>query len=166
MKNSAGKQMRRCIIPNLCFYLCELCKLLPEMYNNHLWETLNFSRIENSVAAIMRSSDTILTKKIKEVIHAFVYDPPRLFATAFSIYLCEKLNYDYTYMANVFSRTEGETIEKHLILKKISRVKELIVINELSFAEIARKQLYCSLPHLCSQFKRVTGERLSDFKKK
>src|SRR5580704_17286117 len=101
-----------------------------------------------------KKTDVILTAKIKKFIDAFVRDPPKIFKTSFSIYLCKKVSYDYTYMSNVFSRTEGKSLEKYLILKKISRVKQLITKTELTFAEIAKKQLYCNLPHLCVQFKK------------
>ena len=114
----------------------------------------------------MQSRDVILTNKIKEVIHAFVHVPPKLFTTTFSIYLAKKIDYDYTYMSNIFSKTEGKSLEKYLIQEKINRVKQLILKNELSLTEIAKKQLYCNLSYLCSQFKKVTAIKLSDFRRK
>ena len=113
----------------------------------------------------MKDSKIILTKKIKKVINKFVSGQPRLFTTTFSIYLAKKVNYDYTYMSNIFSKTEGKTVEKYLIDAKINRVKKLIQNGELTLSEIAVIQHYKSLPHLCSQFKKTTGKKLSDFRK-
>jgi AraC-like DNA-binding protein len=82
----------------------------------------------------------------------------------FSQYLSEKLNHDYTYLANLFSETEGITIEHYLILHKIERVKELIIYDELNLSEIAWKLHYSSVAHLSSQFKKITGLTPSFFK--
>jgi AraC-like DNA-binding protein len=82
----------------------------------------------------------------------------------FSDYLSEKLDHDYTYMANIFSETKGITIEHFMILHKIERVKELIIYNELNLSEIAWKLHYSSVAHLSSQFKKITGLTPSFFK--
>lgn len=84
--------------------------------------------------------------------------------TKFSIYLSEKLNYNYTYLANLFSETEGITIEHFILLHKVERVKELIIYDELSLSEIAWKLHYSSVAHLSSQFKKVSGLTPSYFK--
>jgi AraC-like DNA-binding protein len=68
-------------------------------------------------------------------------------------------------MANIFSETQGHTIEKFLIEHKIERVKELLFYNELNLTEIAFKMHYSSVAHLSSQFKKVTGYTASQYKK-
>ncbi|HQF27755.1 MAG TPA: helix-turn-helix domain-containing protein, partial [Bacteroidia bacterium] len=76
----------------------------------------------------------------------------------------EKLDYDYTYLSNLFSETEGSTIEHFIIMHKIERVKELIIYSELNLTEIAWKMHYSSVAHLSNQFKKVTGLTPSFFK--
>ena len=88
-------------------------------------------------------------------------EPPTL---KFSEYLSQKLNLDYTYLANLFSEVSGTTIEKFLISHKIERVKELLVYNELNLTEIAYKLHYSSVAHLSTQFKKSTGLTPSHFK--
>lgn len=75
----------------------------------------------------------------------------------FSQLLENKLLKDYTYISNLFSETEGITIEKYIILQKVERVKELLVYDELSLSEIAFQMNYSSVAHLSSQFKKTTG---------
>ena len=75
----------------------------------------------------------------------------------FSAYLSEKLGYNYTYLSNLFSETQGSTIEQFIILHKIERVKELIIYNEFNLTEIAWKLHYSSVAHLSNQFKKITG---------
>ena len=82
----------------------------------------------------------------------------------FSDFLSQKLNHDYTYMANLFSEVQGTTIEQFIISHKIERIKELIIYDELNITEIAWKMNYSSVAHLSNQFKKVTGLSPSHFK--
>jgi len=81
-----------------------------------------------------------------------------------SDYLSTKCNYDYSYLSNLFTMTEGRTIEKYLINLKIERVKELLVYNELSLSEIAFRLHYSSAAYLSSQFKKNIGISPSNFR--
>ena len=83
----------------------------------------------------------------------------------FSNHLSEKLNYDYTYLANLFSEVEGINIEHYIIIHKIERVKELLVYNELTLKEMSYLMHYSSVAHLCNQFKKITGLSPSHFRK-
>ncbi len=106
----------------------------------------------------------ILIAKIKSVIVEMVHyadDKPK---TNFSDYLAEKLNYDYTYLSNLFSEVTGVTIEYFIIAHKIERVKELLIYDELNLTEISYKLNYSSVAHLSTQFKKVTGLTPSFFK--
>lgn len=82
-----------------------------------------------------------------------------------SAILSEELHYDYNYLSNLFSESEGVSIEKFLINQRIDRVKELLVYDELTLNEIAYKLGYTSTAHLSNQFKKVTGLTPSYFKK-
>jgi AraC-like DNA-binding protein len=82
----------------------------------------------------------------------------------FSDYLSEKLNYDYTYLSNIFSEVQGITIQQYIILHKIEKVKELLLYDELTLTEIAYKLHYSSVAHLSNQFKKITGLAPSYFK--
>lgn len=81
-----------------------------------------------------------------------------------SVYLSEKLNFEYTYLSSIFSAVEGRTIEKFFIEQRIEKVKELIVYGQLSLLEIAYQLDYSSAAHLSSQFKKTTGLTPSHFK--
>jgi AraC-like DNA-binding protein len=84
--------------------------------------------------------------------------------TNFSDYLTKKLGNNYTYLANIFSETQGITIEHFIILHKIERAKELIIYDELNITEIAYKLHYSNVAHLSTQFKKTTGLTPSYFK--
>ncbi|WP_238387704.1 helix-turn-helix domain-containing protein [Pararcticibacter amylolyticus] len=113
---------------------------------------------------LMDDKKSILIEKIKKVIIELVHYTNESLKVNFSDHLSEKLNYDYTYLANLFSQVEGMTIEHFIIIHKIERVKELLVYEELSLKEIAFRLHYSSVAHLANQFKKVTGLTTSHFK--
>ena len=113
---------------------------------------------------LMEDKKAMLIEKIKNVVVEMVHYSDELPRTKFSVFLSEKLDYDYTYLSNLFSETEGTTIEQFIMLHKIERVKELIIYDELNLTEIASKLHYSSVAHLSHQFKKITGLTPTFFK--
>jgi AraC-like DNA-binding protein len=83
----------------------------------------------------------------------------------YSDYISEKLDYDYTYLSNLFTEVRGITIQQFIIIHKIERAKELLLYDELNLTEISYKLHYSSVAHLSNQFKKVTGLSTSYYKK-
>ncbi len=106
----------------------------------------------------------ILIERIKNAIIEMVHHADENLKTNFSDYLSEKLHYDYTYLANLFSEVQGTTIGQFIIAHKIERIKELITYGELNISEIAWKMNYSSVAHLSNQFKKMTGLTPTHFK--
>jgi AraC-like DNA-binding protein len=113
---------------------------------------------------LMDDKKSMLIEKIKSVIIELIHYSDEQLKNNFSAYLSEKLNYDYTYLSNLFSEVEGTTIEHFMITHKIERVKELLVYDEISLTEIAWKLHYSSVAHLSNQFKKITGLTPTYFK--
>jgi AraC-like DNA-binding protein len=114
---------------------------------------------------LMDDKRAILIERIKNVVIEMVHHSDGEMTVNFSDFLSEKLNHQYTYLANLFSEVQGTTIEQFLISHKVERVKELIIYDELNITEIAWKMNYSSVAHLSNQFKKVTGLSPSHFKK-
>ena len=114
---------------------------------------------------LITDKKSILIEKIKKTIIEAIHYSDELIKTNFSDYISKKLNYDYTYLANVFSEVKGISIQQFIILNKIEKVKELLSYNELSVSEISHKLHYSSASHLSNQFKKVTGFAPSFFKR-
>jgi AraC-like DNA-binding protein len=106
---------------------------------------------------LMDDKKAILIEKIKNIIIEMVHYSEEVIKVNFSDFLADKLNHNYTYLANLFSEVQGITIEHFIISHKIERIKELIIYGELNVTEIAWKMGYSSVAHLSSQFKKVTG---------
>ena len=122
-------------------------------------------RLKKSGLLLMDDKKSILVEKIKSAIIELVHYTEDPLKINLSDFLSEKLNYNYTYLANLFSEVKGLTIENFFITHKIERAKELIVYDELNLSEIAYKLHYSSVAHLSNQFKKITGLTPSHFKK-
>lgn len=114
---------------------------------------------------LLDDKKSILIEKIKNLITEMIHYSDDLPDVNYSDYISEKLKYDYTYLANVFSEVKGITIQQYIIIHKIEKVKELLLYDELNLTEISYKLHYSSVAHLSNQFKKVTGLSPSYFKK-
>ena len=97
-------------------------------------ESLKSSLIDSGLE-LMDDKRAVLIEKIKNIIIQMVHHSDEMIKTNFSDYLSEKLNHDYTYLANLFSEVQGMTIEHFIINHKIERIKELIKIGRASCRE-------------------------------
>jgi AraC-like DNA-binding protein len=138
----------------------KLVSVLTPEQKNELNEGLKHYELE-----LMDNKKMIIVERIKILIIQKCQSPDFENELKFSVYLSESLEYDYTYLANIFSEMEGSTIERFYILNRIERVKELMIYEALSIKEIAYQLNYSSVSHLCLQFKKVTGQTPSIFKK-
>jgi len=114
---------------------------------------------------LLDDKKSILIEKIKNVITELIHYADELPRINYSDYISEKLNYDYTYLSNIFSEVKGITIQQFIIVNKIERVKELLLYDELTLTEISYKLHYSSVAHLSNQFKKITGLSPSFFKR-
>ena len=126
-------------------------------------EYLNVA-LKKSGLELMDNKKSILIEKIKAVIIELVHYNDEQLKINLSDCLSDKLNYNYTYLANLFSEIKGTTIEQFYLAHKIEKVKELLVYDELNLTEIAYKLNYSSVAHLSNQFKKMTGLTPSHFK--
>ena len=114
---------------------------------------------------LIRDKSKILVESVKNLIVDYIHhNEGEKLKINFSDYLSEEIGKDYSYISSEFSKSEGLTIEKFIILQKIERVKELVSYNELNFSEIAYYVNYSSVAHLSKQFKTITGMTLSQYK--
>lgn len=120
-------------------------------------EGLGFERSE--------SVQNDLVTQIKSLVVQQVHHTKEPLTVNFSAFLSEQTHHEYTYLSKLFSKEEGETIEQFILKQKIEKVKELLSYDEMSLSEIAFQMNYSSAAYLSSQFKKVTGQTPSAFKK-
>lgn len=139
--------------------MIETVEELSAAQRNLLKENLLATGLE-----VLDDKKNILIERIKNVITEMIHYTDEVPKVNYSDYISEKLNYDYTYLANIFSEVKGITVQQYIINHKIERVKELLLYNELTLTEISYKLHYSSVAHLSNQFKKVTGLSPSHFK--
>ena len=118
----------------------------------------------NSGLEIMDDRKAVLIEKIQNVVTEMIHYTEEAPKINYSKYISEKLNYDYTYLSNLFSEVKGITVQQYIIVHKIEKAKELLFNNELNLTEISYKLHYSSVAHLSNQFKKITGLTPSHFK--
>jgi AraC-like DNA-binding protein len=129
---------------------------LIESISNEQRERLKANLLKSGLV-LLDDKKSILIEKIKSLITELIHYTDELPKVTYSDYISEKLGYDYTYLANIFSEVKGITIQQFIILHKIERVKELLIYDELNLTEISYKLHYSSVAHLSNQFKKITG---------
>lgn len=119
---------------------------------------LGFELLDNNRTRLIEQIKNLIIEKIH---HADTLEEkinwPKL--------ISDKLFHEYNYMSALFSSVEGITLEQYIIRQKIEKVKELLFYDELSLGEIADRIGYSSIAHLSAQFKKITGQTPSQFKK-
>jgi AraC-like DNA-binding protein len=113
---------------------------------------------------LIDSRKSRIIEKIKNIVVNQVHYSEDDNRSNLSDLLVKELNYDYSYLSNLFSEVEGTTIEKYFISQRIEKVKELLIYDELTLSEIAFKMGYSSVAYLSNQFKKQTGLTPSFFK--
>ncbi len=121
--------------------------------------------LKRSGLELLDDRKSILIERIKSVIVELIHYSQQPMQINYSDYISEKLNYDYTYLSNIFSEVKGITIQQFIIIHKIERAKELLLYDELTISEISYKLNYSSAAHLSNQFKKITGLTPSFYKK-
>ena len=137
----------------------EILEDITQQQHDRLKENLLKSGLE-----LLDDKKSILIEKIKNLIIEMIHYSDVLPAVNYSDYISEKLQYDYTYLSNIFSEVKGITIQQFIIINKIERVKELLLYDELNLTEISYRLHYSSVAHLSNQFKKVTGLSPSFFR--
>lgn len=113
---------------------------------------------------LMDDKRAVLIEKIINVVTEMIHYSDETPKMNYSDFISEKLNYDYTYLSNLFSEVRGMTLQQFIIVNKIERAKELLLYDEMNLTEISYKLHYSSVAHLSNQFKKVTGLSPSQFK--
>src|SRR5690349_6643875 len=132
VKNELAKLQIQCDAVDLG--VAEINGAITDDQQFHLSQALKLSGLE-----IIIDKKRVLIERLKTTIIQLVHYTEEEPRSNLSTYLSEKLGYDYTYLANIFSAAEGTTLEKFMIAHKIERAKELLVYGDLTLTQIASK---------------------------
>lgn len=78
--------------------------------------------------------------------------------------LADTLNLSYSTLSEIFTRSEGITIEQYIIQRRLNKVKELLEHTPNTFTEIAYLTGFSSVHHFSKHFKDMTGFSPSQYR--
>lgn len=134
---------------------------LKENISNEKWQLFNIA-LKNIGLELLVDKKNKIIESVKDAIKELICNDSR--KINYSNYISNKVKMDYSTISSLFSSTQGITIQKYIIEKKIEHVKELLVYSKNSFDEIAISLQYSSVAHLSYQFKKITGLTLTFFR--
>lgn len=102
--------------------------------------------------------------QIKIIIAAQIHYSKEKIRINFSNLISQKLRQDYSLLNDLFSEIEGMTIDQYIVFQRIEKVKELLIYSDLTSNQIADFMNFSSVPHLTTQFKKLTGLSPNVFK--
>jgi len=82
-----------------------------------------------------------------------------------SDYLSRRIGLSYHQHSLQFKREMGINLSQYVIVKRIDRVKSMIMEDQHSLTQIANHMDYSSVAHLSAQFRKITGQSPSDFRR-
>lgn len=161
-KTFVEKEMNKLGVYNMTVELgkVELSEKLPEEKLRLLDIALRSAGLE-----LFEDKKQHLIEKIKTAIHELIYHTDDIPKPNYSDFISQKANLSYASLSNIFSNTQGTTIEKYIIGQRIERVKELLIYTDLNLDNMAFKLHYSSVAHLSNQFKKHTGMTPTFFRK-
>jgi YesN/AraC family two-component response regulator len=105
-----------------------------------------------------------LIEKLKKAITDLEHYSDEDLKISFADYITMIVSDNFISLNKLFGEIEGISIEKYLIKRKIQRIKEMLVYEDINLDEIAHKMHYSSTSTLSAQFKRETGLSPSHFR--
>jgi AraC-like DNA-binding protein len=112
---------------------------------------------------LLEESENSIVEKVKGLLNILVNTDNSSLKINISHYLSKKLGYNYSYLSNLFSQSEGQTIRDYGIFLRIERAKRMLCIEKMDLPEISVQLRYSSISHLATQFKKITGMTTSEY---
>ena len=107
-----------------------------------------------------------LVAQIKEVVaHLLATEPAALRSGHFSRRLSERLQRRFAYLSDVFSASEGQSLEHYVIGQRVEAARHLLRESTLAVGRVARALGYSNLGHLSRQFQRETGTSPTEYRR-
>jgi len=124
---------------------------------------LSSALLLNGFELIDESKYELIGKLKKSIRNMENYSDENL-KTSFSDFIQMSVDDNFISLNKLFAEIEGITIEKYIIKRKIERIKEILVYEDIGIDELALKMHYSSTPSMANQFKRETGLSPSHFR--
>lgn len=165
MLTDCCKHLIRIILEQKNYEITELINSKISFYKENFEENDFRNTLNQYGFDIIKEKDLKTVELIKQAVIELVhYSNNADSIVRKSEYLVERLRMQYQQISRLFSKYEGITLEKYILLHKIERVKELLLQNEYTLSEIAYLMDFSSVHHLSVTFKKICGVTVSEYK--
>lgn len=114
---------------------------------------------------LLDKNDSMLIDRIINTVIEVIHYSDELPNLSFEDIIGKSLGSEKESVLKIFSDVKGISIMQFIILQKIERVKELLLYEDMSLAEISEKLRYKNEHYLIAQFRKYTGLSPTYFKK-
>ena len=98
--------------------------------------------------------------RCKDYIFAHLHEKITVQQIADALYL------NPNYLSDLFRKYEGQTIQQYILRKKIRLAQNMLIYSDYSYSKIAAYLGFSSQSHMGTQFKKVTGMTLREYRDK
>ena len=114
----------------------------------------NLNRFGLNLLDVQKSK---LIDRIVLTINDVIYHFDELPSVNFEEIINEELGLINQPILKIFSDVMGMSVIQYIVIRKVERIKELLIYDDLSLSQITKKLNYKSKPLLIAQFKKHTG---------
>lgn len=119
-------------------------------------EELNLNLLKSGLE-LLDKNDSMLIDRIINTIIEVIHDSDELPNLSFEDFISKNLLSGEESVLKIFSDVMGVSIKQFIVLQKIERIKEFLLYEDESLAQIADKLRYKNEQFLVAQFKNHTG---------
>lgn len=106
---------------------------------------------------LLDKNDSMLIDRIINTVIEVVHYSDELPDLNYDDVIGKRLGLERDAILKIFSDVKGISIMQFIVLQKIERVKEFLLYDDLTLAEISNKLRYKNEQYLTAQFKKYTG---------
>ncbi|MCC2545529.1 helix-turn-helix domain-containing protein [Hymenobacter sp. BT175] len=127
----------------------------------------DLARVRQRLAAegfeVLDDKQARLIARLKELVDAWIEQGVEHEHTL-AAYVSEALHQNYYTLSTLFSATQGTTLERYLISRRIELAQQQLETSDESLAVIGERLGFSSSHHFSNQFKRETGLTPSQYR--
>lgn len=120
--------------------------------------------LQESGLVLLDEHNSMLIDKIINTIIEVIHYSDELPKVNFADVISDKFGTDNESILKIFSDVKGMSVMQFIILQKVERIKVLLLYEDLTLEEIAKKLHYKNEDLLVAQFKKYTGLTPAYFK--
>lgn len=114
---------------------------------------------------VLGPADNELLERISLMVKNLVYEKPEIVLSEYPAYVRQQLGFDDQEIMQVFSQVYGVDLLQYAVIQQVERIKEMILYEGHSLAEIVEILRFKDIPQLTRVFQKITGLKPAYYEK-